>query len=66
MRSNLNGDEQKTWHNWFINPRGGDEHLTSAGSRARPKNIGTGRSTVDELYERMVKRGVVSRERKAR
>lgn len=67
MRSNLNADQQRDWHEWYENPRGGDRHLTSAGSRARAVSFAKPRrmrkAEVDELYERMVKRGVIARER---
>ncbi len=53
------GEERARWDSWMANPKGTDMHQAT-GSRSRPISIGQGGSSVDELYKRMVKRGMVS------
>lgn len=61
--SNLNGEEKKAWSNWYRDPMGGIPHR-DIGSRSRPVSMGAPPDDIDELYERMVRRGIVASEPK--
>lgn len=55
-------EERNAWRDFCLNPKGGDPQA-GAGSRGRPVSHGTNAEDIDELYERMVARGLVVRER---
>lgn len=59
--SNFTREERQTWKRWLDNPDSTTPHK-EIGSRSRPMSIGASEATVDELYERMVKRGLVAAE----
>lgn len=54
-------EERDQWKAFCLDPKGGDPHA-GAGSRGRAVSFGAGSSSVDELYDRMVARGLVVRE----
>ncbi len=56
--SNFTREERQTWKRWLDDPNGAKPGK-DIGSRARPVSHGRGSDSVDELYERMVKRGIV-------
>lgn len=58
--SKFNKEESKTWKRWLDDPNGAKPHR-DIGSRSRPMSIATGTASVDELYERMVAKGIVAR-----
>src|SRR5262245_8634176 len=59
--SKFSREEAQTWKRWLDNPDGAKPHQ-DAGSRARAKSLAAKtRASVDELYELMVKRGVVAK-----
>ena len=57
--SSFSREEAETWSQWLHDPDGTTPHR-DAGSRSRPISIGPTDAEVDELYERMVARGIVS------
>ncbi len=59
--SKFTREEADTWRKWNADPDGSTPHR-DVGSRARAVSIGESDATVDELYERMVKRGLVAPE----
>ncbi len=65
--SNMYKEEVRQWQKWMDDPKGTQMHQDT-GSRFRPVSFSTVRSeTVDEIYDRMVKRGIVAKEpRKSR
>ena len=54
-------EERDQWRAFCLDPKGGDPEA-GAGSRGRPVSHGVTPEDIDELYERMVARGLVVRE----
>lgn len=54
-------EERDQWRRFCLDPKGGDPHA-GAGSRGRAVSHGANADDIDELYERMVARGLVVRE----
>jgi hypothetical protein len=65
LGSNFSREEYRQWDTWLKDPNGTKPHR-DVGSRSRPMSIGQGGSSVDEIYERMVARGLVAAEPKKR
>ncbi len=58
--SKFTREESQTWKRWLDDPNGAKPHR-DIGSRARPISLASKtRASVDELFEQMVKRGVVA------
>jgi hypothetical protein len=57
--SRFSREERKVWQEWNDNPNGAKPHQ-DMGSRSRPMSIVTGTASVDELWDAMVKRGIVA------
>lgn len=51
-------EERDKWRAFCLDPKGGDPHA-GAGSRDRPVSHGANADDIDDLYERMVARGIV-------
>lgn len=56
-------EERDKWNAFCLNPKGSDPEA-GTGSRGRPVSHGTQQSSVDELYEQMVARGIVAKPKK--
>lgn len=54
-------EQSQEWHRWMADDNGTTPNR-DAGSRTRPKSVGPGDASVDELYDLMVKRGLVAKE----
>ena len=68
--SKFSREERQEWKQWYDDPAGTKMHK-DVGSRARPVSFGAKpgklrRREVDDLYERMVQRGVVATARASR
>lgn len=57
--------ERDQWKAFCLDPKGGDP-AAGSGSRSRPVSHGANADDVDELYERMVQRGIVAAPKKKR
>ncbi len=58
--SKFTREESQTWKRWLDNPDGAKPHQ-DIGSRGRPVSLAAKtRASVDELFERMVQRGIVA------
>src|SRR3954469_19741059 len=53
-------EKLRTYQDWMKNPKGTDMHQ-DAGKRSKAESYVSDGASVDELYERMVARGIVAR-----
>ncbi len=57
-------EERNKWNAFLLDPKGGDaDRLT--GSRSRPISIGIATDSTEQMYQRMVARGVVAESKRS-
>ncbi len=57
--SKFTREERETWQKWNDDPNGAKPHR-DIGNRSRPMSIASSGASADELYDQMVKRGLVA------